>query len=120
MARLAATTFADFVVLVRALVAASEGVPPRVTRPMSTRGPTQIRLFRGGVRAGARPPLPPGGARLEPGRLTAAPAAARGNFRSDLALHVGVERIGRYLQVFYETDPLAPAASPALPALPKW
>jgi hypothetical protein len=35
-------------------------------------------------------------------------------FEAIFALHVGVERIGRYLQVFYETDP------PALPALPKW
>ena len=32
-------------------------------------------------------------------------------FEAVFALHVGVERIGRYLQVFYETDP---------PALPKW
>jgi len=35
-------------------------------------------------------------------------------FEAIFALHVGVERIGRYLQVFYETDP------PASPALPKW
>jgi hypothetical protein len=35
-------------------------------------------------------------------------------FEAIFALHVGVERIGRYLQVFYETDP------PALPALPQW
>ena len=35
-------------------------------------------------------------------------------FEAIFALHVGVERIGRYLQVFYETDP------PALPVLPSW
>jgi hypothetical protein len=40
-----------------------------------------------------------------------------GVFEAIFALHVGVERIGRYLQVFYEA---APPAQPALPALPKW
>jgi hypothetical protein len=40
-----------------------------------------------------------------------------GVFEAIFALHVGVERIGRYLQVFYEAAPLA---QPALPALPKW
>jgi hypothetical protein len=41
-------------------------------------------------------------------------------FEAIFALHVGVERIGRYLQVFHETDAPAPPASPACPALPKW
>jgi len=31
-----------------------------------------------------------------------------GGFEAVHALHVGVERIGRYIQVFYEADPLGP------------
>jgi hypothetical protein len=45
-----------------------------------------------------------------------------GGFEAIHALHVGVERIGRYLQVFYEGDPAGPrwettamAVGPALP-----
>jgi hypothetical protein len=44
-------------------------------------------------------------------------------FEAVYALHVGVERVGRYLQVFYEThqvhSPGLPAP-PALPGLPNW
>ena len=45
-----------------------------------------------------------------------------GGFEAIHALHVGVERVGRYLQVFYEGDPTGPrwettamAVGPALP-----
>jgi len=45
-----------------------------------------------------------------------------GGFEAIHALHVGVERVGRYLQVFYEGDPAGPrwettamAVGPALP-----
>src|SRR6187401_1115095 len=31
-----------------------------------------------------------------------------GGFEAIHALHVGVERIGRYIQVFYEADPVGP------------
>lgn len=41
-------------------------------------------------------------------------------FEAVFALHIGVERVGRYLQVFYETDRPAPPAPPAPPALPRW
>ena len=41
-------------------------------------------------------------------------------FEAIFALHIGVERIGRYLQVFYEPDPPAPPASPGLPAHVGW
>jgi hypothetical protein len=43
-------------------------------------------------------------------------------FEAIFALHVGVERIGRYIQVFHETEATAPALSgpPALPALRGW
>src|SRR5258708_39056852 len=37
-------------------------------------------------------------------------------FEAVFALHVGVERIGRYLQVFYESD----APEPESPDLPTW
>ena len=36
-------------------------------------------------------------------------------FEAVFALHVGVERIGRYIQVFYEADPLALSGPPVLP-----
>ena len=49
-------------------------------------------------------------------------AVLAGGFEAIHALHVGVERIGRYLQVFYEGEPGAPrwettamAVGPALP-----
>jgi hypothetical protein len=47
-------------------------------------------------------------------------------FEAIFALHVGVERLGRYIQVFYEEDrraqpdPPAPPVPPALPARPGW
>jgi hypothetical protein len=49
-------------------------------------------------------------------------AVLAGGFEAIHALHVGVERIGRYLQVYYETSPAGPkwettamAVGPALP-----
>ena len=39
-------------------------------------------------------------------------------FEAIFALHVGVERIGRYIQVFYETELRSAGDSPAPPALP--
>jgi hypothetical protein len=40
-------------------------------------------------------------------------------FEAVFALHIGVERIGRYLQVFYETDPPDGPAPPVRPG-PQW
>jgi hypothetical protein len=39
-------------------------------------------------------------------------------FEAVFALHIGVERIGRYLQVFHEADPSHPPGPPGLPAPP--
>ena len=78
------------------------------------RGTARVCLFAGGIAAWAA-------AAIATAALASTPIAAllpllvlAAVFEAVFALHVGVERIGRYLQVFYETDP------PALPALPKW
>ena len=75
------------------------------------RGTARVCLFAGGIAAWAA-------AAIATAALASTPIAAllpllvlAAVFEAVFALHVGVERIGRYIQVFYETD---------LPALPKW
>jgi hypothetical protein len=81
------------------------------------RGTARVCIFVAGVAAWTA-------ATIATAALASSPVASllpllllAGVFEAIFALHVGVERIGRYLQVFYET----PAGdSPSLPALPKW
>lgn len=75
------------------------------------RGTARVCLFAAGIAAWAA-------AAIATAALASTPIAAllpllvlAAVFEAVFALHVGVERIGRYIQVFYETD---------LPALPKW
>ncbi|HKB46516.1 MAG TPA: hypothetical protein VKC57_02395 [Ktedonobacterales bacterium] len=84
------------------------------------RGTARVCLFAGGIAAWTA-------ATIATAALASTPLATllpllllAAVFEAVFTLHVGVERIGRYLQVFYETDPSAPPASPALPGLPKW
>ena len=81
------------------------------------RGTARVYVFTAGVAAWAA-------AAIATAALASTPVAAllpllvlAAAFEGVFALHVGVERIGRYLQVFYETNPPAP---PGLPALPNW
>ena len=81
------------------------------------RGTARVYVFTAGIAAWAA-------AAIATAALAATPVAAllpllvlAAAFEGVFALHVGVERIGRYLQVFYETNPPAP---PGLPALPSW
>jgi hypothetical protein len=95
------------------------------------RGTARVCIFAGGIVAWA-------GATVATAALASTPLATllpllvlASVFESVFALHIGVERIGRYLQVFYETEPLDPSTfaresperasvdKPALPA-PKW
>jgi hypothetical protein len=80
------------------------------------RGTARVYIFAGGVAAW--------------GALTAASAALASTplatllplvvlasaFEAVYALHTGVERVGRYLQVFHEAEPAAPAQSEAAAA----
>jgi hypothetical protein len=88
------------------------------------RGTARVCIFAGGVVAWAA-------ATIATAALASTPIATllpllvlASVFEAVFALHIGVERIGRYLQVFYETDPPAPPgppdllASPGRPALP--
>ena len=90
------------------------------------RGTARVCLFAGGIAAWAA-------ATIATTALAATPLATllplivlAAVFEAVYALHIGVERIGRYIQVFYEADPIdspGPPALPALPALagpPKW
>jgi hypothetical protein len=81
------------------------------------RGTARVCIFAGGVVAWAA-------ATIATAALASTPIATllpllvlASVFEAVFALHIGVERIGRYLQVFYETDLSAP---PGLPALPGW
>ena len=76
------------------------------------RGTARVCIFAGGIVAWAA-------ATIATAALASTPLATllpllvlASVFEAVFALHVGVERIGRYLQVFHET------AAPALPALP--
>jgi hypothetical protein len=87
------------------------------------RGTARVCIFAGGVAAW-------GAATIATAALASTPIATllpllvlASMFEAVFALHIGVERIGRYLQVFYETDLPAPPglpASPGLSALPGW
>jgi hypothetical protein len=90
------------------------------------RGTARVCIFAGGVVAWAA-------ATIATAALASTPIATllpllvlASVFEAVFALHIGVERIGRYLQVFYETDPPAPPGLPASPAptaptaLPGW
>jgi hypothetical protein len=81
------------------------------------RGTARVCIFAGGVAAWAA-------ATIATAALASTPIATllpllvlASVFEAVFALHIGVERIGRYLQVFFETAPPAP---PGLPALPGW
>jgi hypothetical protein len=74
------------------------------------RGTARVCIFAGGIVAWAA-------ATIATAALASTPLATllpllvlASVFEAVFALHIGVERIGRYLQVFYEADPLAPPA----------
>jgi hypothetical protein len=82
------------------------------------RGTARVCIFAGGIVAWAA-------AAVATAALASTPLATllpllvlASVFEAVFALHIGVERIGRYLQVFYETDLPAPPARPAQPASP--
>lgn len=84
------------------------------------RGTARVCVFAGGIGAWAA-------ATIATAALAATPLATllpllvlAAVFEAVFALHIGVERIGRYLQVFHETDPPDPPGLPAPPALPRW
>ena len=82
------------------------------------RGTARVCIFAGGIIAW-------GAATIATAALASTPLATllpllvlASVFEAVFALHIGVERIGRYLQVFHETDPPAQPASPVQAALP--
>ena len=84
------------------------------------RGTARVCVFAGGVAAGAA-------ATIATAALASAPVATilpllvlAAVFEAVFALHVGVERIGRYLQVFHEADPAALPSPSGPPALRGW
>jgi hypothetical protein len=87
------------------------------------RGTARVCVFAGGLAAWTA-------ATIATAALASAPIATllplillAAVFEAVFALHVGVERIGRYLQVFHETaQDEAPARPglPVLPAIPRW
>jgi hypothetical protein len=87
------------------------------------RGTARVGVFAGGLAAWTA-------ATIATAALASAPIATllplillAAVFEAVFALHVGVERIGRYLQVFHETaqdEAPARAGLPVLPALPRW
>lgn len=84
------------------------------------RGTARVCLFAGGIAAWAA-------ATIATAALAATPLATllpllvlAAVFEAVFALHVGVERTGRYLQVFHETDPPGLPALPAPPPRPRW
>lgn len=82
------------------------------------RGTARVCIFAGGIVAWAA-------ATIATAALASTPLATllpllvlASVFEAVFALHIGVERIGRYLQVFHETDPPARSAAPAQSAPP--
>jgi hypothetical protein len=82
------------------------------------RGTARVCIFAGGIVAWAA-------ATIATAALASTPLATllpllvlASVFEAVFALHIGVERIGRYLQVFHETDPPAQPAVPDTPARP--
>ena len=78
------------------------------------RGTARVCVFAGGIAAWAA-------ATIATAALASAPVATllpllvlAAVFEAVFALHVGVERIGRYIQVFHETAPPAPQNLPTL------
>jgi hypothetical protein len=82
------------------------------------RGTARVCIFAGGIVAWAATTIATAALASTP-LATLLPLLVLGSvFEAVFALHIGVERIGRYLQVFYETDPPTPPAQPASPAQP--
>lgn len=82
------------------------------------RGTARVCIFAGGIAAWAAATIATAALASTPLATLLPLVVLAAVFEAVFALHIGVERIGRYIQVFYEADPIDPPGLPARPALP--
>jgi len=82
------------------------------------RGTARVGIFAGGIAAWAAVAVATAAVASSPVATLLPLVVLASMFEAVYALHIGVERIGRYIQVFHEAAASGPPARPAPPASP--